>query len=48
MRVAYYETRWNSKHFTYKVCLHMMHGCEVIICMLYEGFSAKLDKLDNS
>ena len=41
MKVAYYETRRKTKHFTYKVCFKPMHGSEIIICMNMEGFSSK-------
>ena len=42
MKVAYYETRWNSKHFTYIKHFNMMHGSWDIICLKFMGFSVNL------
>ena len=42
MKVAYYLTTQNSKHFTYLVCFNPMHGCGVIKCMKCKGLSVKL------
>ena len=41
MKVAYYETRQNSRHFLYLVYLNLMHGLLVIKCMMCKGFSTK-------
>ena len=46
MKVAYYETRQNSKHFTCLKHFNPMHSCGVIICMNLKGFSEKLQSLD--
>ena len=42
MKVAYYETTQNSKHFSYLKFLHKMHSLRDMICMNHRGFSVNL------
>ena len=46
MKVTYYETRHNFKHFSYINCFNPMYDCGDIKCMKSRGFSAKLGSLE--